>query len=97
MSVLIAKRETTGNGSEMTHTGTKAKTRVRTRVRSITAHMTDDQYDHATTAADICKLTDSRFGTAAIWVIAELTKLRAEHGWRRVLKRQWWKILRGAA
>lgn len=87
MSVLIAKRETTGKGPEMAHTAIKAKTRVQARGKSITAHMTADQYDHATTAADICKLTDSRFGTAAIFVIAELTHLRAECGWKRVLKR----------
>ena len=92
---MIAKRETIGKGSEMTHTGTKAKTRVQARGKSITAHMTDDQYDHATTAADICKLTDSRFGTAAIWVIAELTRLRAEYGWRRVLHKNWWILLKG--
>ena len=92
---MIAKRETTGKGPEMTHTAIKPKTQARTRVRSITAHMTAKQYDHATAAADICKLTDSRFGTAAIWIVAEFTYLRAEYGWRRVLRPDWWRLLRG--
>ena len=91
---MIAKRETIGNGPEVTHTATKTKTRVRTRVRSITAHMTDDQYDHATLAADICCMTDSRFSAVAISVVSKLVLMRAEHGWRRVLKRSWWKILK---
>ena len=78
----------------MTHTAIKPKTRVQGKVRSITAHMTNDDYDLATLAADICKLTDSRFGAVAILVVAELTHLRAEYGWRRVLKRSWWKTLK---
>ena len=91
---MIAKRETIGNGPEMTHTGTKAKRQVQIKGKSITAHMTADQYDHATAAADICKLTDSQFGAASISAVSKLVLMRAEHGWRRVLKRQWRKILK---
>ena len=94
---MIAKRETAGKGHEMTHTATKAKTRVQTKGKSITAHMTADEYDLATLAADCCELTSSQFGAAAISDFSKLVLMRAEHGWRRVLKRQWWKILKGVA
>ena len=92
---MNARSKIDRNSPETTCDAIKAKTRVQTRVKSITAHMTNDQHDHATTAADICKLTDSRFGAAAIWVIAELTQLRAEYGWRRVFKKNWWILLKG--
>ena len=65
------------------------------RVKSITAHMTSDAYDFATLAADAHQITDSRFGAVAISVVSKLVLMRVEYGWRRVLKRQWWKILKG--
>ena len=95
MPVLIAKRETISKGHEMTHTGIKAKTRVQARGKSITAHMTDDQYERATKAADICCMTDSRFSAVAISVVSKLVLMRVEHGWRRVLQKNWWILLKG--
>ena len=92
---MNARSKIDRNGPETACEAIKAKTRVQTRGKSITAHMTAKQHDHATAAADICKLTDSRFGSAAIWVIAELTHLRAEYGWRRVLRPEWWRLLKG--
>ena len=92
---MIAKRETTGKGPEMAHTAIKAKTRVQARGKSITAHMTADQYDHATTAADCCRLTDSQFGAASISAVSKLVLMRASYGWRRVLHKNWWILLKG--
>ena len=97
MPVLIAKRETTGKGPEMTHTAIKPKTRVQTKGKSITAHMTNDDYDLATLAADCCELTSSQFGAAAISDVSKLVLMRAEHGWRRYVMREWWRIIKEIA
>ena len=94
---MIAKRETTGKGPEMTHTAIKPKTRVQGKVRSITAHMTNDDYDLATLAADSCELTDSAFGACAIRKVAALVLIRSRYGRRRWFKGEWWRVVRGLA
>ena len=94
---MNARSEIDRNGPEMAHTAIKGKTRVQTKCKSITAHMTADEYDLATLAADCCELTSSQFGAAAISAASKLVLMRAEHGWRRVLKRKWWILLKGVA
>ena len=64
---------------------------------SITAHMTRDDYDLATLAADCCELTDSAFGACAIRKVAALVLIRSSRGWRRFFTREWWRAIGGVA
>ena len=94
---MIAKREMIRRALRMTHTATKPKTRVQGKVRSITAHMTNDDYDLATLAADCCELTDSAFGACAIRKVAALVLIRSRYGRRRWFKGEWWRAIGGLA
>ena len=68
---------------------------VKIKAYKITAHMTADEYDLATLAADCCQLTDSQFGAAVIKAVSRLVLMRSRYGWRRVLRPDWWRLLKG--